>query len=136
MLGYPSRVRMPLLAYFAVVAPGLLALLYVAEAGLDPRPPQKVIAAPTHLTRGIGQPSMSMPILTIREAPAPPAWALTFDEEPTSMSLQAALPPPQIKVTKIVSAHQKKPKRVQHHRRGVRYATAVPSAYENVGRIW
>ena len=131
MRGYPSRVRMPLLAYFAVVAPSLLGLLYGMEAVLDPRPPQKVITAPTHLTRGAVQASMSVPILTIREAPAPPAWALTFDEGPAIMALQAALPPPQIKVTKIASGHNKKPRRS-----GERYATAIPSAYENIGRVW
>lgn len=60
---------MPLLAYFVVVGSLLVGLLYVAEAQLGP-PTSVSISTNFH---GLPQPwkSAAVPILTVRDAPAP-----------------------------------------------------------------
>ena len=75
--GCRPRVQMPLFGYFAVVTPCLLALLLIVAEAFDPPVPQKAIAAPIRLPGSRVQVAASLPILTVREAPAPPVWALT-----------------------------------------------------------
>ena len=133
-----SRVRMPLLAYFAVLSPCMLSLLFVAEAVLDPLPPRKDPTPVVLPGRGV-QKTLSLPILTVQEAPAPPAWAVTSVEDQTR-PIQVNAPEPRIKTTKTATGH-KTPKRVAQSRRNGernnRYAaTTSPTAYESIGRVW
>ncbi len=68
---------MPLFAYFAVVAPALLALLFVAEAQLG-QPRAKALAYSTEF-HGLPKPFKApkgVAVLTVREAPAPDPAAL------------------------------------------------------------
>ena len=122
MRRYQSRVRMPLFSYFAVVTPCLIGVLLIAAAYAPP-PPMHV-AAPIRLPGSRVQVvDTSMPILTIREAPAPPAWALT-SIEPQIMARQ--IEPRKHPGAKIVKVHNSKPKRPMQTRRGGKTYATVP----------
>ncbi len=84
---------MPLLAYFGLVGSILVGLLYVAEAQLGPAPQSVGLSTNFH---GIPAPYKvaSTPILTVRDAPAPP-----IVQEKVA---QPAVTPPTPAPTKIV----------------------------------
>ena len=94
---------MPLFAYFGVVGAFLLCLLFVAEAQLGP---------PTSLsisTNFYGLPAPykapSAPILTVRDAPAPPIASAAAAQPEPALSQPPIL---KIRVTKAPSKPKKK----------------------------
>ena len=133
--GCRPRVQMPLFGYFAVVTPCLLALLLIVAEAFDAPVPQTAIAAPIRLPGSRVQVAASLPILTVREAPAPPAWALTSADHQT-MARQNE--PMKQSAKKMAGGPSKKAKRqVQPQRIGVRYiAHVMPKSHEAIGRVW
>ena len=133
--GCRPRVQMPLFGYFAVVTPCLLALLLIVAEAFDAPVPQTAIAAPIRLPGSRVQVAASLPILTVREAPAPPAWALTSADHQT-MARQNE--PMKQSVKKMASGPSKKAKRqVYPQRIGVRHiAHLMPKSHEAIGRVW
>ena len=133
MCGYRPRVRMPLFSYFAVVTPCLIGVLFIAPAAYAPPPPMRV-AAPIRLPGSeIRVVDTSMPILTIREAPVPPAWALT-STEPQIMARQ--IEPRKHPGAKIVKVQNSTPNRPMQTRRGGKAYAAAGPFYYDAGRIW
>ena len=137
MCGYRPRVRMPLFGYFTVVTPCLFGVLFIVSEAFDASPPRMDVAAPIRLPGSRVQVAVasSLPILTVREAPPPPMWALTSTEDQI-MARQNE--PIKRSVAKIAGGPSKKPKRqVQQERSRTRYvASAVPNSYEAIGRVW
>jgi hypothetical protein len=136
MCGYRPRVRMPLFGYFTVVTPCLLGVLFIVSEAFDASPPRMDAAAPIRLPSSRVQvAASSLPILTVREAPPPPMWALTSTED---QIMARQIEPIKRSVTKIAGGPSKKPKRqVQQERSRTRYvASAVPNSYEAIGRVW
>jgi len=137
MCGYRSRVRMPLFGYFAVVTPCLLGVLFVVAEAFDATPPRMDVAAPLRLPGSRAQVAVasSLPILTVREAPPPPMWALTSTEDQI-MARQNE--PIKQSVARIAGGPSKKPMRqARQERSGTRYiASAAPNSYEAIGRVW
>ena len=136
LLGYRPRVPMPIVGYFVVVAPCLLALLFIAAPAFDPLPPRKDIVAPARLpgSRVQVQVAASIPILTVREAPAPPMWALTSNEDQVLARQHEPIKP----VVKVARRQDKRSKRlVRPLGKGERYmVTATPRSNDAIGRIW
>ena len=126
---------MPLFGYFAVVTPCLVAPLFIVAATFDAKTLQMDITAPVRLSGYRVPATISLPILTVREAPPPPAWAVSSieDQAMAQQSVRMKQPP-----AKIAGGQSKKSKRqVQAQRAGKRHiAAAVPSAYEAIGRVW
>ena len=133
--GYRPRVRMPLFGYFAVVTPCLFGLLLVVAEAFDAALPRTAVAAPIRLPGSRVQVAASLPILTVREAPPPPAWALTSGEDQI-MARQNE--PMKQSAKQIAGGQSKKAKRqVQPQRIGVRdIARVMPNSYEAIGRVW
>ena len=104
---------------------------------LDATPPRMDVAAPLRLPGSRVQVAVasSLPILTVREAPPPPTWALTSTEDQI-MARQNK--PIKRSVAKIAGGPSKKLKRqVRQERGGTRYiASAQPNSYESIGRVW
>ena len=126
---------MPFFGYFAVVTPCLIGVLFIAAAAYDAPPPPKHVATTFRLPGSRVQVvDTSLPILTIREAPAPPAWALT-STEPQIMARQ--IEPRKHPGAKIAAVQNSKPKRPMQTRRGGQtYATAAVRFSYDAGRIW
>ena len=132
MRGYRSRVRMPLFSYFAVVTPCLIGMLFIAAAAYDATPPPTHVTAPIRLPGSRAQVvDTSLPILTIREAPTPPTWALTSTED---QIMARQIEPRKHPVGKIAGAQNNKPKRPMQTRRGGQSYAAAFS--HDAGRIW
>ena len=133
--GYRPRVQMPLFGYFAVVTPCLLALLLSVAEAFDAPVSQMAIAAPIRLPGSRVEVAASLPILTVREAPAPPVWALTSADYQT-MARQNE--PMKQSAKKMAGAPSKKAKRqVQTQPIGIRYiAHVMPKSHEAIGRVW
>ena len=131
------RVRMPLFGYFAVVTPCLFGVLFVVAGAVDAVPPRIDVAAPIRLPGSRVQVAVasSLPILTVREAPPPPMWALTSAEDQI-MARQNE--PIKRSVVRIAGGPGKKLNRqVRQERGGTRYvASAAPNSYEAIGRVW
>jgi hypothetical protein len=134
------RVRMPLFGYFAVVTPCLFGVLLVVAGAVDAMPPRIDVAAPIRLPGSRVQVAVasSLPILTVREAPPPPMWALTSAEDQI-MARQNE--PIKRSVVRIAGGPSKKLKpqvrQVRQERSGTRYvASAATNAYEAIGRVW
>jgi hypothetical protein len=73
----PDRIRMPLLGYFALVAPLLVAMLYVAEATMGPPGAMKYASeAPVLVKREPSRALAGLPILTVRDSMQVPASAI------------------------------------------------------------
>jgi hypothetical protein len=133
------RVRMPLFGYFAVVTPCLFGVLLVVAEAFDAVPPRMDVA-PIRLPGSRVQVAVasSLPILTVREAPAPPKWALTSidgqimarQNEPIKRSVAGNAGGPSKKLKPQV-------RQVRQERSGTRYAArAAPNFYETIGRVW
>ena len=140
MPGYRPSVPMPLFGYFTVVTPCLLGLLLVAAQAFDATPLRMDRVAPILPGSRVRVAAASLPILTVREAPAPPAWALTAPDDSAMAQRHEPTQPAVAKTAdaqrkKIARAQSKKPVRqAQPQHAAQRYvANAVPSSY---GRIW
>jgi hypothetical protein len=134
------RVRMPLFGYFAVVTPCLFGVLLVVAEAFDAAPPRMDVVAPIRLPGSRVQVAVasSLPILTVREAPPPPMWALTSTEnqimarqnEPIKRSVARITGGPSKKLNRQV-------RQVRPERGGTRYvASAAPNFYATIGRVW
>jgi hypothetical protein len=124
-IGYRPRVPMPIVGYFMAVAPCLLALLFIATPAFDAMPPRKDIVAPVRLPGSRVQVAASLPILTVREAPPPPMWALTSNEDQVMAQQHEPMRHP---VAKVARRQDKRSKRlVRPHRSGERYIAAATS---------
>ena len=138
--GCRPRVQMPLFGYLAVVTPCLLALLLIVAEAFDAPVVQMAIAAPIRLPGSRVQVAASLPILTVREAPAPPVWALTSADYPTMARKNESIKQSAKKqpAKKMAGGQSKKAKRqVQPQRIGVRYiAHVMPKSHEAIGRVW
>jgi hypothetical protein len=103
---------MPLFAYFAVVAPALLALLFFAEAQLGP-PKAATLALSTEF-HGLPKPFKApnaVAILTVRDAPAPDRSAVTgavaaASRQPIMAQATAAEPQPAKPVKRRAAANR------------------------------
>ena len=127
---------MPLFGYFTVVTPCLLGALFIVSEAFDASPLRMNVTAPIRLPGSRVQVvASSLPILTVREAPPPPMWALTSTEDQI-MAQQYELT--KRSVTKVAGGPSKKPKRqVQQERSRTRHvASAVPNSYDAIGRVW
>ncbi len=71
-----DRIRMPLLGYFALVAPLLVAMLYVAEATMGPPGAMKYASDGPVLARRTPAKIETVQILTVRESLQVPASAI------------------------------------------------------------
>ena len=122
---------------FAVVTPCLFGALFAVAEAFDATPPRMDVAAPLRLPGDRIQVAVasSLPILTVREAPPPPMWALTSTEDQI-MARQNE--PMKRSVAKIASGPNKRTKRqVRQEHGGTRYvASAAPNSYEAIGRVW
>ena len=135
------RVRMPLFGYFAVVTPCLFGVLFVVAGAVDAVPPRIDVAAPIRLPGSrvqLAVAASSLPILTVREAPPPPMWALSSTEDQI-MARQNE--PIKRSAARIAAGPSKKLKpqvrQVRQERSGTRYvASAAPNSYEAIGRVW
>jgi hypothetical protein len=106
-----SRTGMPLFTYFAIVVPGLVGLLFLADAELGPPPPLK-LSRETMLS--LEKPKThSVAILTVSES----RWVAPNSDAADALA-RAAPPPvePPKKVAKVVSHPKKKVARMSQPR--------------------
>jgi hypothetical protein len=75
-----SRIRMPLFAYAAVVAPALLGLLYAAEAMMGPPGAMPLSSEAPVLAKRESARTDGVQVLTVREPVVVPATALAWNE--------------------------------------------------------
>jgi hypothetical protein len=71
-----ARVKVPVFAYFAVVTPALLGLLFAADAAIGPREPMKLAAAAPAALARVQPKTDAIQILTVREQVPVPAAVL------------------------------------------------------------
>ncbi len=88
-----SRIRMPLFAYCAVVAPALLGLLFAAEALLGPPGPMALSSDGPVLVKRQSAETDSVKILTVRDSLEVPDSALAAAGEQPRRSAAVALRP-------------------------------------------
>jgi len=125
MCGFRPRVRMPILGYFAVMTPCLLGALLVVAQAFDATLLRVDVAAPMRLPGSRVQVAVapSLPILTVREAPAPPEWALTSTADQILAGQNERTKRP---VARIAGGPSKKP--IRQERTGTRHiASAAPN---------
>ena len=125
MCGYRPRVRMPLLGYFAVMTPCLLGALFTVAEAFDVTPPRMDLVSPLRLPGSRVQVAVasSLPILTVREAPPPPMWALTSPEDQIMARQNEPIKRP---VARIAGEPSKKPMRqARQQRSGTHYIASL-----------
>ena len=104
-----DRIRVPLLGYFAIVAPVLLGCLFAADAFMEPGAPMKFAAAAPVLALATKRPPAagSVQILTVREAVPVRQSALTAVEN-IPQAATSQVKPPKKKVARAAADHKKK----------------------------